>query len=229
MSDIRALVATRNGGGDVLAVEHRLEPSPGPGEVAVEMAAVGVNFIDVYQREGVYPTEAPFVIGNEGAGVVRSVGEGVTGLAPGDRVAWPFMLGSAAEIAVAPAESVVPVPDGVDLETAAAVIMQGLTAHFLTRSTYEVSEGTLALVHAAGAPHVRELGDHREPVLRDGLEVGLVGLRGAGQRRPADLAVRYGYQRYQPDVMAVTVILLLILVQVLQMVGDRLVIHFSRK
>ena len=149
MSDIRALVATRNGGGDVLAVEHRLEPSPGPGEVAVEMAAVGVNFIDVYQREGVYPTEAPFVIGNEGAGVVRSVGEGVTDLVPGDRVAWPFMLGSAAEIAVAPAESVVPVPDGVDLETAAAVIMQGLTAHFLTRSTYEVGEGTLALVHAA--------------------------------------------------------------------------------
>ena len=149
MSDIRALVATRNGGGDVLAVEHRLEPSPGPGEVAVEMAAVGVNFIDVYQREGVYPTEAPFVIGNEGAGVVRSVGEGVSDLRAGDRVAWPFTLGAAAEVAIVPVDKVAHVPEGVELETAAAVMLQGLTAHFLTRSTYAVGPGTVALVHAA--------------------------------------------------------------------------------
>lgn len=149
MTDIRALVATSTGGGDVLAVESRLEPSPGPGEVAVQVAAVGVNFIDVYQREGVYPTQTPFVVGNEGAGVVRSVGDGVHDLTPGDRVAWPFTLGSAAEVTVLPAARVVPVPDGVDLEIAAAALLQGLTAHFLTRSTFEVRRGTLALVHAA--------------------------------------------------------------------------------
>lgn len=149
MTDNRAIVATRTGGSEVLAVESRLEPAPGPGEVAVEVAAVGVNFIDVYQREGVYPTQIPFVIGNEGAGVVCSVGEGVQDVAPGDHVAWPLELGSAAQVAVLPADGVVPVPDGVDLETAAAVILQGLTAHFLTRSTYPVGEGTVALVHAA--------------------------------------------------------------------------------
>ncbi|GAA3621290.1 quinone oxidoreductase [Marihabitans asiaticum] len=149
MADITALVARSHGGGEVLALESRPEPTPGPGELAVEVAAVGVNFIDVYQREGVYPTEPPFVLGNEGAGVVRSVGEGVSGYAPGDRVAWAFTLGSAAEVALIPADQAVRVPDKVDLETAAAIMLQGLTAHFLTRSTHPVQDGTVALVHAA--------------------------------------------------------------------------------
>src|SRR5690349_5289474 len=130
-----ALVVTAHGGPDVLSVEDRTAADPGPGEVLVRVAAAGVNFIDVYQREGVYPTSPPFVAGNEGAGTVVAVGEGVDGLAPGDRVAWPQNLGSAAAYTVQPADDLVLVPDGVDLEVAAAVMLQGLTAHYLVTST----------------------------------------------------------------------------------------------
>ena len=144
-----ALVVTRHGDSGVLTVEDRAAPAPGPHEVLVEVAAAGVNFIDVYQREGVYPVRTPFVAGNEGAGTVAAVGDEVTGLRAGDRVAWPQTLGSAARYAVVPASAVVPVPDAVDLETAAAVMLQGLTAHYLTTSTYAVSAGDVALVHAA--------------------------------------------------------------------------------
>jgi NADPH:quinone reductase len=144
-----ALVVTAHGGIDVLAVEDRPAPDPAPGEVLVEVAAAGVNFIDVYQREGVYPNETPFVAGNEGAGTVVTTGDGVEGFRPGDRVAWPQSLGSAARFAALRASALVPVPDGVDLETAAAVMLQGLTAHYLTTSTWAVQPGDVALVHAA--------------------------------------------------------------------------------
>jgi NADPH2:quinone reductase len=144
-----ALVVTAHGGIDVLAVEDRPAPDPAPGEVLVEVAAAGVNFIDVYQREGVYPNPTPFVAGNEGAGTVVAAGDGVDGFRPGDRVAWPQSLGSAARFAALPASVLVLVPDGVDLETAAAVMLQGLTAHYLTTSTYPVQPGDVALVHAA--------------------------------------------------------------------------------
>ncbi|WP_392544648.1 quinone oxidoreductase family protein [Oryzobacter telluris] len=144
-----ALVVTAHGGRDVLAVEERTAPAPGPGQVLVEVAAAGVNFIDVYQREGVYPMPTPFVAGNEGAGTVVAVGEGVEGFAEGDRVAWPQGLGSAATYTLQPAAMLVPVPDAVDLEVAAAVMLQGLTAHYLVTSSHEVGEGTTALVHAA--------------------------------------------------------------------------------
>jgi NADPH2:quinone reductase len=144
-----ALVVTAHGGIDVLAVEDRPAPEPAPGEVLVEVAAAGVNFIDVYQREGVYPTTPPFVGGVEGAGTVVASGQGVEGFQPGDRVAWPQSLGSAARYAALPASVLVPVPDGVDLETAAAVMLQGLTAHYLTTSTHAVQPGDVALVHAA--------------------------------------------------------------------------------
>jgi NADPH2:quinone reductase len=144
-----ALVVTRHGGIDVLTVEDRPAPEPDAGEVLVEVAAAGVNFIDVYQREGVYPTTPPFVGGNEGAGTVVATGEGVDGFRAGDRVAWPQSLGSAARYAALPASVLVPVPDGVDLETAAAVMLQGLTAHYLTTSTHAVQPGDVALVHAA--------------------------------------------------------------------------------
>jgi len=144
-----ALVVTAHGGIDVLAVEDRPVPDPAPGEVLVEVSAAGVNFIDVYQREGVYPNETPFVAGNEGAGTVVTTGDGVEGFRPGDRVAWPQSLGSAARFAALRASALVAVPDGVDLETAAAVMLQGLTAHYLTTSTWAVQPGDVALVHAA--------------------------------------------------------------------------------
>jgi NADPH:quinone reductase len=144
-----ALIVTAHGGIDVLAVEDRPAPEPGAGEVLVEIAAAGVNFIDVYQREGVYPTKPPFVGGNEGAGTVVATGDGVDAFHPGDRVAWAQFMGSAARFAALPASGLVLVPDGVDLETAAAVMLQGLTAHYLTTSTYAVQPGDVALVHAA--------------------------------------------------------------------------------
>ena len=139
----------------MLEVQDREIPTPGPGEALIAVAAAGINFIDVYQREGIYPTPTPFMLGREGAGVVLAVGPdvgGVTaveGVAVGDRVAWPFADGSAASHVCIPADRLVTIPEGVDLETAAASTLQGLTAHFLTRSTYPVGPGTTALVHAA--------------------------------------------------------------------------------
>ena len=116
------------------------DPTPAEGEVLVDVAAVGVNFIDVYQREGVYPNRTPFVLGMEGAGTVRGTGE---------RVAWGQRLGSGASVAAIPAADLVPVPDGVDLETAAGSMLQGITAHYLVNSTFPVATGDVALVHAA--------------------------------------------------------------------------------
>lgn len=144
-----SLVVTRHGGPEVLALEDRPVPAPAAGQLLVEVAAAGVNFIDVYQRQGVYPTSPPFVLGQEGAGTVMAVGESVTQLAVGDRVAWPFLMGSAARYAVLPASAAVQVPEEVELETAAAAMLQGLTAHYLVMSTYAVQPGDTALVHAA--------------------------------------------------------------------------------
>lgn len=122
---------------------------PGKGQVVVDVAASGVNFIDIYHRSGAYPLSLPSPIGSEGAGVVSAVGPGVDGVAVGDTVAWAGVLGSYAEKALLPADRVVPVPEGVPAEVAAAVLLQGITAHYLTHSTYAVKEGDNVLVHAA--------------------------------------------------------------------------------
>ena len=145
----RALVVPRTGDSSVLEVREVEVTPPGPGQVQVEVAAVGVNFIDVYQRQGVYPLETPFVSCSEGAGTVTAVGEDVTDVAVGDRVAWGEGLGAAATLANRDVADLVPVPDGVDLEVAAAAMLQGMTAHYLVNSTYAVGPGTVALVHAA--------------------------------------------------------------------------------
>ncbi|HEX2706372.1 MAG TPA: zinc-binding dehydrogenase, partial [Candidatus Lustribacter sp.] len=149
MTSIRALVVPRHGDASVLTVEDRELAPPGAGEVQVAVAAAGVNFIDIYQREGVYPVPTPFVLGMEGAGTVTAVGPDVQGMTGGDRVAWAFALGSAATAANVSAAAVAPVPDGIGLDTAAAAMLQGMTAHYLTRSTYAVREGDTVLVHAA--------------------------------------------------------------------------------
>jgi NADPH2:quinone reductase len=145
----RALTVPRHGDASVLEVRERELPDPGPGELQVELAAIGVNFIDVYQREGIYPGPTPFVLGSEGAGTVLAVGDGVADVEAGDRVAWGQHLGSGASVANVPASAVVPVPAGVELEVAAAVMLQGMTAHYLVTSTYAVQPGDVALVHAA--------------------------------------------------------------------------------
>jgi NADPH2:quinone reductase len=115
----------------------------------VQLAAAGVNFIDVYQREGTYPIATPFVLGSEGAGVVVQVGAEVTDFSVGDVVAWAHHRGSFSTLVVLPAEVAVPVPDGLDPERAAAVMLQGLTAHYLVNSTYAVQPGDRILMHAA--------------------------------------------------------------------------------
>jgi len=148
---VRVVMGERLGGPEVLSVTEREAPRPGPGEVVVDVAAAGVNYMDIYQREGVgnYRTEPPFVPGAEGAGTVTAVGEDVTGLAVGDRVAWAGPGSSYADQVALPARRVVPVPDGVSLQVAAAAILQGMTAHYLVTSTYPVREGDVAVVHAA--------------------------------------------------------------------------------
>jgi NADPH2:quinone reductase len=147
---VQAVVVGRTGGPEVLERRDVDEPQPGPGDVLVDVEAAGVNFIDVYQREGRYPMDLPFVAGCEGAGTVREVGDGVDHVSPGDRVAWAMVNGTGyTERAVVPANRVVPVPDGVTTEQAAAVLLQGLTAQFLCTTTYPVKEGDQVLVHAA--------------------------------------------------------------------------------
>lgn len=137
------------GGPEVLRVEVAEVPRPGPGQALVRIEAVGVNFMEIYQRTGHYKVTPPFVPGTEAAGTVEAVGPGVSTVNPGDRVGSINMLGAYAEYALAPAERLVPLPDRVTTRQAAAVLLQGMTAHYLTTSTYPLSHGHTCLVHAA--------------------------------------------------------------------------------
>ncbi len=143
-----AIVLTEAGGPDVLTLAPVDRPDPGPGQLLVRVAAAGVNFIETYQRSGAYPVEYPFTPGAEAAGTVEALGPGVDGFAPGDRVAFAEGAATYAEFAVVDAEKALPVPDGVDLETAAALPLQGMTAHYLINSTFPVQQNQTALVHA---------------------------------------------------------------------------------
>jgi NADPH2:quinone reductase len=137
------------GGPEVLRYEDLPLPEPGPGEARVKLAAAGVNFIDIYHRKGQYPGKLPLTLGQEGAGVVDAVGVGVSDAKPGDHVAYASVQGAYAEYANVPIERLVPVPDGVALDLAAAVMLQGMTAHYLTHNTFALKPGDTALVHAA--------------------------------------------------------------------------------
>jgi len=148
---VNAIRIDRTGGPEVLQLADVPTPSPGPGEALVRQAASGVNFIDVYLRTGLYPRALPFIVGAEGAGVVEAVGEGVTDLKPGDHVAYAQSpnLGGYAEYNAVPTRLIVPVPDGIDDRDAAAVMLQGMTAHYLVHDTFPLRAGHVALVHAA--------------------------------------------------------------------------------
>jgi NADPH:quinone reductase len=146
---MRAVQVSEPGEPEVLRLVELPDPKPGPGELLVEVAAAGVNFIDVYHRDGSYPMAVPFVPGAEGAGTVTAIGPGVDTAAVGDRVAWAMSLGSYGEQAAVPAGKAVPVPEGMELQTAAGGLLQGMTAHYLTVSTYPVQPGDTVLVHAA--------------------------------------------------------------------------------
>ncbi|MCL8206839.1 MAG: quinone oxidoreductase [Actinomycetia bacterium] len=145
---MKAIVVHEFGGPDVLRYEDRPDPVPGPGEALVEIRAIGVNYTDIYSRSGLYRPALPWIPGSEAAGVVAAVGDGVTEVRPGDRVAWASAPGTYAERAVVPAWRLVRLPEDVSFETAAAAMLQGMTAHYLVSSTYPVAAGDRVLVHA---------------------------------------------------------------------------------
>jgi NADPH:quinone reductase len=146
---MRALQIERHGGPEVLTLAEAPMPEPGPGHARVRMAAVGVNFIDIYQRKGQYKMSLPFTPGAEGAGVVDAIGPGVTAVKVGDRVASAAFQGAYAEYSLANDWQLAIVPESVDLKVAAAAMLQGMTAHYLVHSTYPLKQGESALIYAA--------------------------------------------------------------------------------
>ena len=147
---MKAVRIEKFGGLEALQVTDIPVPEPGEGEVRVKIEVIGVNFLDIYQRIGRYQGPLPFTLGQEAAGIVDTVGPNVTEVKPGDHVAYAMVPGSYAEYAIVPAWKLVPIPANVDTSQAVAAMVQGLTAHYLTRSTYPLKEGETALVHAAG-------------------------------------------------------------------------------
>ncbi len=147
---MKAIQVFETGGPEKLTYSDRETPLPGKGQVLVKLAASGVNYIDVYHRTGLYPQPLPFTPGMEGAGTVEALGEGVSGLVVGQKVAYAMSIGSYAEYAVVPAAQVVPVPAGLSLEQAAAVMLQGMTAHYLAHSTWKLEAGQTCVIHACG-------------------------------------------------------------------------------
>jgi NADPH2:quinone reductase len=146
---MKSILVNVPGGPENLQLVDVPTPRPGPGQALVRLAASGVNFIDIYFRTGLYKADLPIAIGSEGAGTVEAVGEGVTEVAPGDRVAYAMARGSYAEYAVVPAVQLVKMPAHLDFQSAAAVMLQGMTAHYLTHSTFALKAGDTCLVHAA--------------------------------------------------------------------------------
>lgn len=146
---MKAILAMEPGGPETLRLVESATPQPGPKQALVRMAAIGVNFIDVYFRKGLYKAEIPIALGSEGAGTVESVGAEASEVAPGDRVAYAMPRGSYADYALVPSAQLVKIPGDMDFRTAAAALLQGMTAHYLTRSTYALKSGDTCLVHAA--------------------------------------------------------------------------------
>lgn len=146
---MKAIQVQQTGAIDVMQYVDIPTPQPKPNEALIKVAAIGVNYIDTYHREGRYKLPLPFVLGQEGAGTVTEVGKDATGVKPGDRVAWANLLGSYAEYAAIPAERLVKIPQGTNDREAAAAMLQGMTAHYLCHDTFPVKKGQSTLVHAA--------------------------------------------------------------------------------
>jgi NADPH2:quinone reductase len=145
---MQAIEIRKTGGPEVLELVDLPRPEPKPGEVLVKIEAAGVNFIDTYLREGRYPAPLPFIPGQEAAGVVTTVGDGVEAFSIGDRVAWAGTRGAYAEFACVPTTSLIKIPEGITAEDAAAVMLQGITAHYLAYDTYAIKPGNTVLIHA---------------------------------------------------------------------------------
>lgn len=146
---MKAILVTKHGGPEVLSYTDASTPVPGPSEALVKIDATGVNFIDIYFRSGLYKADPPFILGQEGAGVVEEVGSDVTSVRRGDKVAYAGIRGTYAEYHAVAADKLVKVPDGVDTKLAAALMLQGMTVHYLTHSTYALKPGDICLIHAA--------------------------------------------------------------------------------
>lgn len=182
------ILAREPGGSDVLERRDITTPMPGPGEAVVRHQAIGLNFLDIYHRSGLYPWTQPrdLIPGSEAAGVVDAVGQGVTGLRVGDRVAYTYPLGAYASARVIAADRLLRLPDQIDAETAAGVILKGLTAHYLIHDSYPVCKGDTVLVHAAAGGVGLLLGQW----LRD---KGVRAIGTAGGAQKCDLARAHGY------------------------------------
>lgn len=145
---MKAIVVRETGGPEKLILEEVKERSPAQGEVLVNVEAAGLNFIDTYHRSGLYPQDLPFTPGLEGAGIISAVGEGVTEFAVGDRIGWVGLPGSYAERQLVPVDKAIPIPDELETSTVAAVLLQGITAHYLATDTYPLKQGDNCLIHA---------------------------------------------------------------------------------
>lgn len=204
---MRAVRVARQGGPEVLEVVDLPDPAPGPEQLLVRVAAAGVNFMDVYTRSGIghYARLTPFVPGTEGAGRVVGVGDSVKGFREGDRVAWKHAAGSYAEVAVVDAAEAVPIPDAVTDEIAAAVLLQGITAHYLATSTYPVRAGETVVVHAAAGGVGLLL--TQVVKLRDGRVIGTVSTAAKGvaaRAAGADEVISYAEEPFAPAVRSLT-------------------------
>lgn len=202
---MKRVVVNDPGGPEKLTIVEVPTPEPGPDEALVAIAASGVNFIDVYFRTGLYPADRPIILGSEAAGVVRRIGRDVTTVKPGDRVAYTMIRGTYADHAVVPAARLVPVPDAVPLETAAAIMLQGTTGHYLTRSTFPLDKTHTCLVHAAAGG----LGTMLVQMARD-IGARVIGTTSTASK--ADLArdlgaadvINYVEQDFETEVMRLT-------------------------
>jgi NADPH2:quinone reductase len=202
---MRAIRVHEYGGPEVLRYEEVPLPEPGPGQVRVKIEAAGVNFIDIYHRTGLYPNPLPFTPGIEGAGIVDAVGPEVTDVRVGDRVAYALALGAYAERALVPAWKLVSVPEDVDLSVAAAAMVQGLTAHYLTHSTYPLKPGDTVLVHAAAGGTGSLIVQMAK--LRGARVIGTVSTEEKAQRAReagADAVILYTRQDFEAEVKRLT-------------------------
>lgn len=202
---MKAIRVADTGGPEVLGLADVPDPTPAEGEALVRVERAGVNFVDVYHRTGLYPKDLPFTPGVEGAGVVEAVGAGVSRVSAGDRVAWAMTPGSYAQLAVVPAWKLVRLRPGVSMDVGAALMVQGMTAHYLARSTYPLGRDDVALVHAAAGGTGLLL---VQLAKRQGATV--IGTCSTeekaerAQRAGADHVIRYTETPFQPEVMRLT-------------------------
>lgn len=202
---MKAVRVHQFGSADALIYEDAPTPEPKAGEVRIKLAAAGLNFIDIYHRSGAYPMPTPLIPGQEGGGVVDAVGEGVTMVKVGDRVAYPLQIGSYAEYVTIPADRTVPVPDEIDFNTATAAMLQGMTAHYYATSTYPIQPGDKVLVHAAAGGVGQILVQIAK--LRGGWVVGTVSTEEKAQvakAAGADEVILYSQQDFEAETKRLT-------------------------